>query len=274
MIWRDFLYYPESKCQYEKVIMFSNPSLFKHSHKQEEKKSLDEDKLDPVSQLLTASLDGNLEVVKQLREHIKRDIRNCANNTPLHLAIMEGHIEIIQYLIENGADIHAIGCGGNTPFAEACLKVPPRKTASPELALCKFQTILDIFIRHGFKLNSTDGLKNGELGDLAFAGALEAIKILHKRGVDLNLVDKFGCTPLHRVAEEGHYYDEQIDVVFYLLANGADWKIKNKQGKTPADVASEHYGNKTIYTLLQIKDKKYRELSKALESSASSFKKY
>lgn len=68
----------------------------------------------------------------------------------------------------------------------------------------------------------------------ACAGRSAAIGPLMERGFKVDIVnDKDGNTPLHYAC----MYDRPL-MVEQLLSLGADKKIKNKEGKMPADVAS------------------------------------
>jgi ankyrin repeat protein len=62
--------------------------------------------------------------------------------------------------------------------------------------------------------------------------ALEAIKICFEQGVDVNAVNDKGETALHGAATSG-----RNEVVSYLVEKGAKLDIKDKQGRTPLDVA-------------------------------------
>lgn len=53
--------------------------------------------------------------------------RKKAEDTPLHLASQMGHLHIVKYLLENGADPNAIGNGGKTPIFVASYKNSPQK---------------------------------------------------------------------------------------------------------------------------------------------------
>jgi hypothetical protein len=64
------------------------------------------------------------------------------------------------------------------------------------------------------------------------AEAIDAIKLLLARGLDINAADKRGRTALHGAALQG--YD---DVVRFLAEHGARLDVKDKQGFTPLDTA-------------------------------------
>ncbi len=55
--------------------------------------------------LMWASLKGHLEVVKYLTEHGADDVHN---DLALRLASEKGHLEVVKYLVEHGADVHAL----------------------------------------------------------------------------------------------------------------------------------------------------------------------
>ena len=66
--------------------------------------------------MLTAAAEGNLETVKTLGSH-QRELLSCQYDytSPLHLAVREGHVAVVRFLVEAGAldaDCH------NHPFLE------------------------------------------------------------------------------------------------------------------------------------------------------------
>jgi ankyrin repeat protein len=63
-------------------------------------------------------------------------------------------------------------------------------------------------------------------------GAIEAIQLCLDRGVDVNAFNTNGMTAMHRAAARG-----ADKVVKYLAAQGALLDIKNKQNRTPVDLA-------------------------------------
>lgn len=67
----------------------------------------------------------------------------------------------------------------------------------------------------------------------AFNGDLSHLKLLIEQGViNINERDDKGCTPAHKAAGQGH-----IDVIQWLIENGANVNIRNNAGETPRDLA-------------------------------------
>ncbi|XP_070565863.1 putative ankyrin repeat protein RF_0580 [Ptychodera flava] len=68
------------------------------------------------------------------------------------------------------------------------------------------------------------------------AAVMNHVKILQiflDRGGDVNKVDEYGCTPLHFAA----IGQDCLESVRLLLSAGADPNMRNKNGKTPMDLA-------------------------------------
>ena len=71
--------------------------------------------------LLSASYDGNIEVVRQqLAEGADVNVKDkdYRNETPLQYAVQEGHMKVAELLIANGADVNALSVYG-APLDEA-----------------------------------------------------------------------------------------------------------------------------------------------------------
>ncbi|MGL9761992.1 MAG: ankyrin repeat domain-containing protein [Wolbachia sp.] len=68
-------------------------------------------------------------------------------------------------------------------------------------------------------------------------GHLEMVKLLLKRGADVNALDHTNCTPLHFAAERGY---DQISTV--LLKYGADVSVEESKDKGTALHLAVQYG--------------------------------
>lgn len=79
------------------------------------------------------------------------------------------------------------------------------------------------------------------------SGVLEEVKFYLKNGVNPNVRDKAGFTPLHYAAEEG---DESIVMVLLLHPN-IEVNFKTHSGKTPLLLASENGHEKVVNELLK-----------------------
>jgi ankyrin repeat protein len=119
---------------------------------------------------------------------------------------------------------------GATPFLRAAktgdavvMRLLLEKGADPK-AVTKDHTTAMILAAG---LSWTMGITNVDEKD-----ALEAIKICIEQGVDVNAANDKGDTALHGAATSG-----RNDVVAFLVEKGAKLDIKDKDGRTPLDIA-------------------------------------
>lgn len=90
------------------------------------------------------------------------------------------------------------------------------------------------YIEEGGDINALDnGFRLSAMAWSALHGQTEVVQFLIKNGVDVNLKNGDGATPLHSAAFLG-----RVDVAKLLLENGADVKARNNDGATPVDVLS------------------------------------
>jgi FOG: Ankyrin repeat len=75
-----------------------------------------------------------------------------------------------------------------------------------------------------------------KLFEAAENGYLNEVKrLVIDWGVDPNVRERHGVTPLHYAARNGH-----LDVVEFLLEHGADPNVQDNDGKTPLHYATTH----------------------------------
>lgn len=187
--------------------------------------------------------------------------KNKDGNTPMHLA-MRGYtnIKIIQLLHAHGADITIKNSQSQTP--DMCLKFDENFSKEVIQWLIDHQHNInqqDLLEKKAILHRACDHYKNSfcwKHGKHIFdyeanQNRLEIIRFLLSNGANPNLQDKNQKTPLH-IACEKKEVDEKL--VRLLLENGADPNIETDDGLTPLYfLTSNLYGiNKEAIELLLI----------------------
>lgn len=89
--------------------------------------------------------------------------------------------------------------------------------------------------------NATEGGAETELHAAAWAGSLEEVRCLIKKGANANCVDSAGETPLHGAAAWGH-----AETVHLMLTLGANPNVAEAAGLTPLHWAASHGNIETV----------------------------
>jgi len=197
---------------------------------------------------------GDVEGMRDLlrKEPFWIAARDANGWTPLHEAARGSHIQIIDLLLQYGADLNALTYTGATPLYEA------------EKYNGKDSTVYRYLISLGALRN--DGKANlrrkaaavqtvQEMVDqripheLAADGSLDELNQLAYIRGDwvLSSVDYNGWTPLHEAARSG-----RLHVVRYLVQKGVDVNPLSKDGGTPLYYAQNFWGKEaSISTYLE-----------------------
>ena len=158
-----------------------------------------------------AVFDGNIEAIKQaIADGVDVNSKGIGGFTPLLIAAMEGHNEVVELLISKGADVDARQYGyGLSPLRFAAAR--------------GYKEIVELLISKGADVNAKRGdgitaldLAKGETADLLR-------KHGGKTGAELSI---------HDAARTGN-----IEAVKQHLAAGADVNAKHNIGHTPLDWA-------------------------------------
>ena len=124
---------------------------------------------------------------------------DLAGQTPFLRAAAAGDVTVMRLLLEHGADPSIATNGGTTPLMVAA----------------------------GVNWAVDETYTEGP------AALLEAVKLAHSLGNDVNAVNSMGVAAIHGAANRG-----ANDVIEYLAANGARLDVADKQGRTPLDWAA------------------------------------
>jgi ankyrin repeat protein len=141
----------------------------------------------------------------------------------LRNALENNDIVQVQELINEKVNVNCKFSKGFTPLMDAY--------NSPEIA----QALLEAGARVNQK--SDRGVTALTMA-VSFGRKPEVVKILLSAGADMDVQDAIGWTPLMAAASI-----EKSDFVKLLLGRGANKSLKNKEGKTAADIAREYNRN-------------------------------
>jgi ankyrin repeat protein len=172
--------------------------------------------------LQRAASSGKTEIAKLLIERGASVNAPAASGSALHLAIQGGWDDIVQLLIDNGADPDQRDAFDNTPLVLA--------------VSAQHRDIAEILIKAGADL----GASSSGLTPLMFAsstGDVDQVRFLVKAGAKVNGVGKgqYGG----RSALLAAIPDGQADAVKALIELKADVNQKGPDGKTPLAAARE-----------------------------------
>eukprot|EP00928_Gymnodinium_smaydae_P038698 TRINITY_DN26634_c0_g1_i1.p1 TRINITY_DN26634_c0_g1~~TRINITY_DN26634_c0_g1_i1.p1 ORF type:complete len:2686 (+),score=507.28 TRINITY_DN26634_c0_g1_i1:210-8060(+) len=186
--------------------------------------------------------------VERLEESLKGvdvmvDEGDYDQRTALHLAACNGHLVVVQCLVERyGASLISKDRFGHTPMDDAVRE--------------HRQDIIHYLSERG-ALYRVDADIATDMCAAAYENDVDRMKIwLHVVGVDPNIADYDLRTPLHLAASEGH-----AEVVKLLLAvPGISMSPRDRLGNTPLDDAIRHRQSE-VRVLLQQKHAKMGDAS-------------
>jgi ankyrin repeat protein len=190
--------------------------------------------------------DGSLYIVVEMRNLAK--YTNRPNPPEAENGV--SHLDVAKLLVEKGADVNAPYAKRIPPRqAQGEINVPPGATALYRAVRAIDFASVKLLIDAG--ANASLALKDGSTPLMAAAGLgaprggdeevteagdrndpVDVMKLLVEKGADVNAVNDLGMTPMHYAVQRGA--DRLIE---YLASQGARFDVKNKQGRTPADLA-------------------------------------
>ena len=147
--------------------------------------------------------------------------KDKSGRMPLHWAAWNNeNPDIINALIQSGADINAKSKNGGTPLHWAA-----ENNENPDIIAALIQAGADINakINNGGTPLHRAALRNENL---------DIITALIQAGANINAKSKSGNTPLHRAALR----NENLDIITALIQAGSDIHAKNKDGYTAEDI--------------------------------------
>ena len=236
----------------------------------EEHDSLEENNIDQQS-IYECSKSGDLECVVHWL-NVKHDInkRDDSGFAPLHLTCLHGKTEIVQQLIDRGANVNLLS-EKDLLSPMACLA---QGRANLNFNEGTFYKIVSILKKAGGSINRTKdeatppvkaAIVHGDLDLLDFfmsvhvhifvedtdkrsmlhhcslnpnSNSISVLRRLIDRGLDINGQDSDGNTPLHLALNPFNR-----EIAEYLISAGADEEIKNWKGISSKKIVQQNIVN-------------------------------
>jgi ankyrin repeat protein len=174
-----------------------------------------------------------------LQHDIAVDQRLPNDATALMVAAAMGYPEIIEPLLDAGADVNAIDAGGRSALHAAA------QFGFEHNDSLRARRLFDVLLKHGADINHADSegktplllllgaqLRPGSTCDATHIGAL--VPLLLDAGARVEHADQRGVTALHACAMHALLPPARV-----LLSRGADRNAADAFGRTAADVARQ-----------------------------------
>ncbi|MDX2226224.1 MAG: ankyrin repeat domain-containing protein [Verrucomicrobiae bacterium] len=165
------------------------------------------------------------------------NVRDSKGWSPLAIAVLNGHTNIVNRLLEAGADPDILQDSGRQGFRMSVLTIAAQKDSLESARL---------LLEKGAKTGPYDATKWTPLHEAAQDGHVGMIQLLLKHKADPNAADDRGATPL-RLAVESK--DERAALM--LLESGAKPDLATPEGETPLMVAANAGNEKIVSALLE-----------------------
>ena len=171
----------------------------------------------------------------------------------LHTVAYNGHKDIVQSLLDRGADVNAKDSDGWTALHWA--------------AYNGYEEIVKALVRAGANVDTKNNRGETALHWAAYNGFAEIVQLLLDKGAEVNATDKYGITALHLASRKGaevNAKDKSGETALYeatrqghagivklLLAKGANVDAKDHDGRTALFVATQQGNTEIIEALVK-----------------------
>ena len=222
--------------------------------------------LDPkIAQVIAAVRSNDAKTVSDLiaasPELVKA--KDLTNTTPLHHAAGFGTLEVMQLLLDRGADVNARNRRSSTPLHWALHDVAKvralvsrgaaidaktiegRTPVYQASVLASGRAVLGVLLEKGANPNLATLVGQTPLMVASLRGDVDAMRLLIEKGADIKMKNSAGETALMAAATNG-----SPDAVRLLLEKGADPTVRSKRNETALGNAATAGVEETVRLLL------------------------
>lgn len=176
--------------------------------------------------------------------------------TPLHLAVAHDRLDIVELLLDHGADPNGRDMIGQTPLHEAgecrhgrTYRVLAHSNEEVIAAIQKPRLYVDprigeLLIRRGADVSAQDFNRRTPLHLAARSAHLKMVELLLKNGADCNCLDDKNDTPLSllcNLVDDTYAKPQSLTIAETLVRAGARVDTSNVDGNTPLHLLMSRY---------------------------------
>ena len=185
--------------------------------------------------LRTAAQIGHLRLVTLLVDKLHASIHGRNGRygfTALHFAAKFGHVDVLEFLLDRGADCDVRDQDGMAPLHCAASKGHTH--------------IVERLLQRGAAVTATDNIAWTASHYAANNGHHSVLHILLQADAEVDARTMAGSTALHLASEEAH-----PDAIRLLIDNGASTDLLDADGRIPLDVAIYWREETTVEALVE-----------------------
>ncbi|XP_027563118.1 POTE ankyrin domain family member B2-like, partial [Neopelma chrysocephalum] len=172
----------------------------------------------------------------QLRRHwwLKKFLinrRNADKQTPLHLACINGHADVVRFLVGKNCKLNPRGKYKKSPLIQAVQH--------------QHRDCVAILLEHGANHDHRAVTGNTALHFAVLVSSKSLVELLLEHGADIDAKNELGYTPLTLAITE-----RCKGMIEFLLQKGADVNATDNHERTPMEVAAVLKDKDTVEVLL------------------------
>ncbi|CAO3674821.1 unnamed protein product [Umbelopsis ramanniana] len=173
--------------------------------------------------LCLAAEAGQVSLIKSTLDKVDNEEKRKLMNVTLHAASRHGQVDVVTYLLDNGAEIESLNDDGLTPLFLAG----------------QYPDVISTLIHRGACINSRNEKlpHQGILHYYASLDQIEGVRLLLNCDYNIHIIDNDYLTALHHVARERKGNCELAGI---LLRQGVDVNAKDRDGHTALHYCSRH----------------------------------
>ncbi len=196
--------------------------------------------------LLDAAENGDIQAAKEALKgdkenppaHINFSMKR-GNVTALFAAIRKKQYEMVEFLVEQGADIEHTDCGCDTALIIA--------------AIHNWSDMIEFLLEKGANVNAQNNEGKTAMSYVVKNGDIDTLRKMATYNADFLIKDNMNHTLLMELSLDGsyHYPEKQLEIAKFLIERGIDINAVNKNGVNALQFISHGRNLKLAHYLIK-----------------------